>query len=80
MKLTMQKMMIKKVIFLKNTAFTSDNRTKALFMGKLIPFNFIFTNNHGANPVETDMKISGFEPLEGKTYCNNKIPVLNSMT
>ena len=21
------------------------------------------------------MKISGFEPLEGKTYCNNKIPV-----
>ncbi|NKF06723.1 hypothetical protein J1C67_07455 [Clostridium gasigenes] len=65
----------KKVIFLKNTAVFRDDGTKATFYGKTYTLNFIFPNNHGANSVVTDMKISGFEPLEGKTYCNNKIPV-----
>lgn len=64
----------KKVIFLKNTAVFIGDGTKAAFYGKNYTLNFTFPNNHGAYPVVTDMKISGFEPLEGKTYVNNGIP------
>ena len=64
----------KKVIFLKNTAVFIGDGTKAAFYGKSYTLNFTFPNNHGAYPVVTDMKISGFEPLEGKTYVNNGIP------
>lgn len=63
------------VIFLNNTATFIDDGTKATFYGKTYTLNFTFPNNHGANPIVTDMKISGFKPLEGKTYCNNKMPV-----
>lgn len=64
----------KKVIFLKNTAVFIGAGTKAVFYGKNYTLNFTFPNNHGAYPVATDMQISGFEPLEGKTYVNNGIP------
>lgn len=64
----------KKVIFLTNTAvFTGDGRS-ATFYGKNYTLNFTFPNNHNAYPIVTDMEISGFEPLEGKTYVNNGIP------
>lgn len=64
----------KKVIFLKNTAtFVGDGKSAA-FYGKNYTLNFSFPNNHNAYPVVTDIKISGFEPLEGKTYVNNGIP------
>ena len=57
----------KKVIFLRNTAvFTGDGMT-ATFYGNNYTLNFTFPNI-------TDVKISGFKPLEGKTYLNNKIP------
>lgn len=64
----------KKVIFLKNTAVFIGDGTKAAFYGKSYTLNFTFPNNHSAYPVITDMNISGFEPLEGKTYVNNGIP------
>jgi hypothetical protein len=64
----------KKVIFLKNTAVFIGDGTKAAFYGKEYTLNFTFPNNHNALPIATDMKISGFEPLEGKTYVNNGIP------
>lgn len=64
----------KKVIFLKNTAVFIADGTKATFYGKNYTLHFTFPNNHGAYPVVTDMKISGFEPLECKTYVNNGIP------
>lgn len=64
----------KKVIFLTNTAIFIGDGTKAAFFGKKYTLNFTFPNNHGAYPVVTDMKVSGFEPLEGKTYVNNGIP------
>lgn len=64
----------KKVIFLKNTALFIGDGTTAAFYGKSYTLNFTFPNNHGAYPIVTDMKISGFEPLEGKTYVNNGIP------
>lgn len=64
----------KKVIFLKNTAIFIEDGTKAAFYGNSYTLNFTFPNYHGSYPVVTDMKISGFEPLEGKTYVNNGIP------
>jgi len=57
----------KKVIFLTNTAvFTGDGMT-ATFYGNNYTLNFTF-------PSITEIEISGFKPLEGKTYLNNKIP------
>jgi hypothetical protein len=64
----------KKVIFLKNTAVFIGDGTKAAFYGKEYTLNFDFPNKHNAYIVVTDMEISGFKPLEGKTYVNNKIP------
>ncbi|WP_097027405.1 hypothetical protein [Clostridium peptidivorans] len=64
----------RKVIFLTNTAVFIGDGTKAAFYGKNYTLNFTFPNNHGAYPVVTDMKVSGFQPLEGKTYVNNGIP------
>ncbi|MGH4138351.1 hypothetical protein [Clostridium sp.] len=64
----------KKAIILTNTAvFTGDGNT-ASFYGNSYTLNFTFPNNHGAYPAVTDMQISGFRPLEGKTYVNNGIP------
>jgi len=57
----------KKVIFLKNTAVFTDDGTKSTFYGNDHTLNFTF-------PSLTEIKISGFKPLEGKTYLNNKIP------
>lgn len=64
----------KKVIFLTNTAVFIGDGTKAAFYGKNYTLTFTFPNNHRAYPVVTDMQISGFAPLEGKTYVNNGIP------
>lgn len=64
----------KKVIFIKNTAVFIGDGTKAAFYGKDYTLNFAFPNNHNAYPVVTDIEISGFEPLKGKTYVNNGIP------
>lgn len=57
----------RKVIFLTNTAvFIADGKSAA-FYGKDYTLNFTF-------PSITEVKISGFKPLEDKTYLNNKIP------
>lgn len=64
----------KKVIFLKNTAIFTGDGMKATFYGNDYTLNFTFPNNHHAYPAVTDMEISGFKPLEGKTYVNNGIP------
>jgi hypothetical protein len=64
----------KKVIFLRNTAVFTGDGTKATFYGNDYTLNFTFPNYHNSYPVVTDMKISGFKPLEGKTYVNNGIP------
>lgn len=64
----------KKVIFLRNTAVFTGDGTKATFYGNDYTLSFTFPNYHNAYPVVTDMKISGFKPLEGKTYVNNGIP------
>ena len=64
----------KKVIFLTNTAVFTGDGMKATFYGKNYTLNFTFPNYHHAYPAVTDMEISGFEPLKGKTYVNNGIP------
>ncbi|BCZ45867.1 hypothetical protein psyc5s11_19340 [Clostridium gelidum] len=64
----------KKVIFLTNTAVFTGDGMKASFYGKNYTLAFTFPNNHNAYPVVTDIEISGFKPLEGKTYVNNGIP------
>lgn len=65
---------IKKVVFLTNTAVFTDNGTKAAFYGKNYTLHFTFPNYHHAYPIVTDMEVSGFKELEGKTYVNNAIP------
>ena len=64
----------KKVIFLTNTAVFTGDGMKATFYGNNYTLNFTFPNNHNAYPAVTDIEISGFKPLEGKTYVNNGIP------
>ena len=64
----------KKVIFLTNTAVFTGDGMKATFYGNDYTLNFTFPNYHHAYPAVTDMEISGFKPLEGKTYVNNGIP------
>lgn len=64
----------KKVIFLTNTAVFTDDGMKAAFYGKKYTLDFTFPNKHNAEPIVTDIEISGFEPLEGRTYVNNGIP------
>jgi len=65
---------IKKVVFLTSTAVFTDNGTKAAFYGKNYTLHFTFPNYHHAYPIVTDMEVSGFKELEGKTYVNNAIP------
>lgn len=64
----------KKVIFNTNKAVFIDDGTKAAFYGKKYTLYFTFPNKHNAEPIVTDIEISGFEPLEGNTYVNNGIP------
>lgn len=64
----------KKVIFLTNTAIFTGNGGSATFYGNNYTLNFTFPNNHNAYPAVTDMEVSGFQSLEGKTYVNNGIP------
>ncbi|MDF2988797.1 MAG: hypothetical protein K0R50_4307 [Eubacterium sp.] len=64
----------KKVIFRTNTAVFTGDGMKAAFYGKKYTLEFTFPNYHNAEPLVTDIEISGFEPLEGKTYANNGIP------
>lgn len=56
----------RKVIFLTNTAVFAANGRSAAFYGKDYTLNFTFTSI-------TEIKVSGFKPLEGKTYLNNRI-------
>lgn len=64
----------KKIIFNKNTAVFTGSGTEAAFYGKDYTLSFTFPDNHLAYPIVTDMQVSGFKPLEGKTYVNNSIP------
>lgn len=64
----------KKLFILTNTAVFIGDGTQAAFYGSKYTLNFTFPNNHNALPIVTDIEISGFDPLEGKTYVNNGIP------
>lgn len=65
---------IKKIVFLTNTAVFTDDGTKATFAGKDYTIHFTFPDYHGAYPAVTDIEVSGFKELEGKTFVNNTIP------
>lgn len=62
------------VIFLTNTAVFIGDGTEAAFYGHDYTLHFSFPDYHSAYPSVTDMEISGFEPLEGNIYVNNKVP------
>lgn len=62
------------VVFLTNTALFTGDGTTAAYEGEDYLLSFSFPDNHAAYPVVTDMIISGFAPLEGKTLVNNGIP------
>lgn len=62
------------VVFLTNSALFTGDGTTAAYEGDDYTLSFSFPDNHGTYPIVTDMIISGFEPLEGKTLVNNGIP------
>ncbi len=64
----------KKVMILTSTAVFVDNGMRAVYKGKNYTLEFTFPNNHNAEPIVTDIKISGYKLLEGKTFVNNSIP------
>ena len=64
----------RKIIFLKNTAVFMRSGTEAAFYGNDYNLSFTFPDNHLAYPIVTDIQVSGFKPLEGGTYVNNRIP------
>ena len=64
----------RKIIFLKNTAVFMRSGTEAAFYGNDYNLSFTFPDNHLAYPIVPDIQVSGFKPLEGGTYVNNRIP------
>lgn len=64
----------REVIFPTNTAVFQDEGIKAIYKGNEQTLEFSFPDYHNAYPVVTDIEISGFDPLEGKTLVNNGIP------
>lgn len=64
----------RELIFQKNTAIFIGDGTEAIFYGTDYTLSFTFPDYHEAYPVATDMEITGFEKLEGKTYTNSSIP------
>ncbi|MGL5087810.1 MAG: hypothetical protein ACRC68_19205, partial [Clostridium sp.] len=63
-----------KLIFKTNTAYFIEDGRKAVFYGNDYTLNFTFPKSPCGCPVVTDMKITGFKPLEGNTYVNSGIP------
>lgn len=61
-------------VFLPNTAYFEDDGKTAAFYGKEYTLKFDFPDNHGALPAVTDIVVTGYAPIEGKTMVNNGVP------
>ena len=65
---------VKETMFAPNTARFAGDGTTAVFQGKQYTLTFTFPDDHGAYPDVTDIVVSGFSYLEGKTMVNNSVP------
>lgn len=65
---------IKETMFATNTAIFTGDGTTAAYYGKQYNLFFSFPDYHSSYPDVTDMVVSGFWAIEGKTFSNNGVP------
>lgn len=63
-----------KLIFKSHTAEFTGDGTTAAYYGKEYTLQFSFPDGHGSLPKVTEMKVSGFSPVEGILFVNNSVP------
>lgn len=64
----------REVVFRTHTAIFEEDGTVARYHGSQYELEFTFPNDRNCLPDVVDMQISGYEPIEGMTFCNNTIP------
>lgn len=62
------------LIFKKHTAVFTGDGMQAVYNGNEYTLTFTFPDERNAYPDVVDMKVSGFSPVEGRTYVNNMVP------
>lgn len=62
------------VVFRTHTAIFEGDGTYARYHGTEYNLEFTFPNDRNTLPDVVDMQISGYEPVEGLTFCNHAIP------
>lgn len=61
-------------VFMPNTAYFENGGKTAAFYGQEYTLKFYFPDDHNALPAVTDIVVTGFAPVEGKTMVNNGVP------
>lgn len=69
----------KELIFRQHTAIFIDDGTVAVYDGKDYDLTFTFPDYDHVLPVVISIEVSGFAPVEGKEFINNRIPGYESM-
>lgn len=62
------------LIFRTHTAVFTGDGTEAIYDGKEYDLTFTFPDYYGAYPDVTHMEITGFDPVEGRTYDFGGVP------
>ena len=62
------------VVFRTHTAIFEGDGTYARYHGTEYNLEFTFPNDRNTLPDAVDMQISGYEPVEGLTFCHHAIP------
>lgn len=62
------------VVFRTHTAVFEGDGTYAKYHGQEYELEFTFPDKRNTYPDAVDMQITGYEPVEGLTFCNNAIP------
>lgn len=62
------------VVFRTHTAVFEGDGTYAKYHGQEYELEFTFPDKRNTHPDAVDMQITGYEPVEGLTFCNNAIP------
>lgn len=63
-----------KLIFKSHTAEFTGDGTTAAYYGNQYTLQFSFPDGHNSLPKVTEMKVSGFSPVEGILFVNNSVP------
>lgn len=64
----------KTLIFKKHTAVFTGDGMQAVYNGNEYTLSFTFPDERNAYPDVVDLRVSGFAPVEGRTYVNNMVP------